>query len=228
MKKLSAVLFLSTLSSLSVASEEKGQFGLGFQVSNNTTTLSVPYRFNSNWRVEPFLGYSQNSGKTNGKDLDGFEEASQYDSEQFNLGVSLARTLLMKEKLSLYSAVSLAYVQQNSDSRSSNERFSETDFTRYEYKYDYQDKAELTGYETALSLGLQYQIFENMELAGEVALNYRDLSGDDKSSRTSTNIDIDKNDSSNNTTDVDIEQMDSDKEESVFYTSSKLIVRIYF
>ena len=65
-------------------------------------------------------------------------------------------------------------------------------------------------------------------MAGEVALNYRDLSGDVVSSGISTDIRIDKNDSSNNTTDVDVEQMESDKDESVFYTSSKLIVRIYF
>ena len=228
MKKLSAVLFLSTLSSLSVAGEEEGQFGLGFQVSNNTTTISVPYRLNSDWRVEPFLGYSQSSSETDGKDLDGFEESSQYDSEQYNLGVSLARTLLTQEKLSLYSGVSLAYVQLDSDSSSSDGRFSETDFSRYEYQYDYNDKTELTGYETALSLGLQYQIFDNIELAGEVALNYRDLSGDVVNSRISKDITIDKNDASNNTTDVDVEQMKSDKDESVFYTSSKLIVRIYF
>ena len=228
MKNILAVLFLSSLNSLSVAGIDEGQLGLGLQVSGDSNTISVPYRLSSNWRIEPFFSYTQGSSKTNGTSSDGFEELSEYESKQFDLGVSLARTLLTEEKFSLYSGFSLAYVKKDSDSRRVDGNLYETDFTRNEYKYDNADKSELTGYETGLSFGLQYKIFDNIELAGEVALNYRDLSGDETNGEVVTTTRIDNVDASNNTTDVETELVKSDKEESAFYTSSKLIVRIYF
>lgn len=225
MKKLALLLLLSGVNYTAVAEEK---LGLGFYVSSGWNTISIPYQINNDWRIEPFFEYAKNKSKNDAEDLDDYEYFYQYDSERYRLGVSLDRVLISKDKLSLYSGASLAYEVQSDSYHSVRESGYDNTSNNQKTRRLSDRSSELDGYQAGLIFGLQYELFKNIELAGEITLNYQDLQGDGKDRELTKSVNIDKADASNNSTTESIDLEKSDKEESGYHTASRLIVRFYF
>lgn len=164
--------------------------GVGVSVRSGDTSIYVPVDTGNSIRIEPFVRAYKSSSNTRYSSF-----SSDYEDSYIYYGVGIFGKSSINDNSNTYYGARIAYTASEYESSDSD---------------GYSSKSDLSGYEIAPTLGLEYYITEKFSVGAEAEWYYAKLDGDRKSISPFSGVST------------------SDEERESTGTNTRVLVRFFF